>query len=68
MSVERENYSAAYDRITSVDVAEEVANMTASLIRQQGALASFASANQQPEMALTLLEGLTNYQTSKKAA
>ena len=56
MAVERENFGAAYDRITSVDVAEEVSNMVAGQIRQLGGEAAYIQANQEPHMALKLLE------------
>jgi flagellin len=52
----RENYRAAESRIRDVDVAEETANFTSASIRQQAGVAILAQANQQPALALSLLQ------------
>jgi flagellin len=49
--------SAARSRIIDADIAEETANMTKNLILQRAAVAIIAQANQQPSLAIKLLEG-----------
>ena len=53
--VARENYSAAEGRIRDTDVAAETAALTRGTILQQAGAAILAQANQQPQLALTLL-------------
>ena len=57
LQVARENFSAAESRIRDVDVAAESAELTRLNILQQAATAVLAQANQQPSLALTLLQG-----------
>lgn len=57
LSVARENFTAAESRIRDVDVAEEAAELTRLNILQQAATAIVAQANQQPQLALQLLQG-----------
>lgn len=57
LSVARENFLAAESRIRDVDVAEEAAELTRLNILQQAATAVVAQANQQPSLALQLLQG-----------
>ncbi len=57
LSVARENFTAAESRIRDVDVAEEAAELTRLNILQQAATAVVAQANQQPSLALQLLQG-----------
>jgi flagellin len=52
-----ENLSASESRIRDVDVAQETANLTRSQILQQAGVSMLAQANQQPQLALTLLRG-----------
>lgn len=56
LQVARENYAAAESQIRDVDVAEEVANMVKLQVLQQAGIAVLAQANQQPAIALRLLE------------
>ena len=49
--------TAAEARITDADVATDVANLVRQQILQQGATAILAQANQQPALALGLLQG-----------
>ena len=51
----RENTSAAESRIRDVDVAMETADLTRNSILQQAATSVLAQANQQPQLALSLL-------------
>ncbi len=51
----RENTSAAESRIRDVDVAMETADLTRNSILQQAATSILAQANQQPQLALSLL-------------
>ncbi len=51
----RENTSAAESRIRDVDVAMETADLTRNTILQQASTAILAQANQQPQLALSLL-------------
>lgn len=57
MQVARENFQAAESRIRDVDVAAESAELTRLSILQQAGAAILAQANQQPQIALTLLRG-----------
>ena len=50
-----ENLSAAESRIRDVDVAKETATLTKNNIMQQAATSVLAQANQQPQLALSLL-------------
>lgn len=56
LTVARENFAAAESRIRDVDVASEAAELTRLGILQQAGAAVLAQANQQPAMALTLLQ------------
>lgn len=57
LQVARENFMAAESRIRDVDVAAEAAELTRLNILQQAATAMVAQANQQPGLALQLLQG-----------
>jgi flagellin len=57
MTVARENFMAAESRIRDVDVAAEAAELTRLTILQQAGTAILAQANQQPGLALQLLQG-----------
>ena len=57
LSVARENYKSAESQIRDVDVAEEAANLSRLNILQQAGAAVLAQANQQPALALSLLQG-----------
>ncbi len=52
----RENYQAAGSRITDIDVAQESANLVREQIIQKAASSVLAQANQNPQIALTLLK------------
>ena len=56
LMVARENFSAAESRIRDVDVASEAAELTRLNILQQASAAVLAQANQQPQLALQLLQ------------
>lgn len=56
LQVARENFAAAESRIRDVDVAAEAAELTRVNILQQAAAAVLAQANQQPSLALNLLQ------------
>ena len=56
LQVARENFIAAESRIRDVDVAEEAANLASANILQQAGTAILAQANQQPQLALQLLQ------------
>lgn len=56
LTIARENYIAAESRIRDIDVAQEVADMTRLQVLQQAATAIVAQANQQPQVALNLLQ------------
>ena len=56
LSVARENFAAAESRIRDVDVASEAAELTRLNILQQAGAAVLAQANQQPSLALSLLQ------------
>ncbi len=51
-------YSEANSRINDADIGEESAKLTAAQIIQQAASSILAQANQQPDIAIRLLEGL----------
>jgi flagellin len=55
LSVARENFLAAESRIRDVDVASEAAELTRLGILQQAGSSILAQANQQPQLALSLL-------------
>ncbi len=55
LSVARENFAAAESRIRDVDVASEAADLTRTNILQQAGASILAQANQQPQLALSLL-------------
>jgi flagellin len=57
LQVARENFGSAESRIRDVDVASEAAELTRLNILQQAAASVLAQANQQPQLALTLLRG-----------
>ena len=56
LAVARENFAAAESRIRDVDVATEAAELTRIGILQQAGAAVLAQANQQPALALSLLQ------------
>ena len=56
LTVARENFAAAESRIRDVDVASEAAELTRLSILQQAGASVLAQANQQPAMALSLLQ------------
>lgn len=56
LQIARENFSSAESRIRDVDVASEAAELTRLNILQQAATAMLAQANQQPQLALQLLQ------------
>jgi flagellin len=55
LRVAKENFAAAEGRIRDADVAVETANLTRAQILQQAGTAVLAQANQQPQLALSLL-------------
>ena len=55
LAVARENFAAAESRIRDVDVASEAAELTRLNILQQAGASVLAQANQQPQLALSLL-------------
>jgi flagellin len=57
LGVASESLSAAESRIRDVDVAFETAELTRNSILQQASISILAQANQQPQTALTLLQG-----------
>jgi len=57
LQVARENFLAAESRIRDVDVAAESAELTRVNILQQAGAAILAQANNQPQLALSLLRG-----------
>ncbi|MCB0339357.1 MAG: flagellin FliC [Bdellovibrionales bacterium] len=57
LQVARENLQAAESRIRDVDVASEAAELTRLNILQQAGAAILAQANQQPGLALSLIQG-----------
>ncbi len=56
LSVARENFASAESRIRDVDVASEAAELTRLSILQQAGASVLAQANQQPSLALSLLQ------------
>ena len=56
ITVARENFLAAESRIRDADVAFEAAELTRLNILQQAGTAILAQANQQPQLALRLLQ------------
>ena len=56
LSVARENFASAESQIRDVDVAEEAARLTRLNILQQAGASVLAQANQQPSLALSLLQ------------
>ena len=56
ITVARENFIAAESRIRDADIAQEVADMVRLQVLQQAGTAVLAQANQQPQVALTLLQ------------
>ncbi len=56
LTIARENFLAAESRIRDVDVASEAAELTRLNILQQASASVLAQANQQPALALTLLQ------------
>jgi flagellin len=56
LSVARENFASAESRIRDVDVAAEAAELTRLGILQQAGAAVLGQANQQPSLALSLLQ------------
>lgn len=56
LEVARENFKAAESRIRDVDVASEAAELTRLNILQQAGTAILAQANQQPQLALRLIQ------------
>lgn len=57
LQVARENFQAAESAIRDADIAAEAAEMTRLNILQQAGSAILAQANQQPQLALKLLQG-----------
>lgn len=57
LEVSKENFAAAESRIRDVDVASEAAELTRLNILQQAASSVLGQANQQPSLALSLLQG-----------
>ena len=57
LQVARENFAAAESRIRDVDVASEAAELTRLNILHQAGSAILAQANNQPQLALSLLRG-----------
>jgi flagellin len=55
LSIQTENLMTAESRISDVDVATEVAQMTRNQVLAQAGTAMLAQANTIPQMALTLL-------------
>ena len=56
LRVAKENFASAESRIRDADIAEETANLTRATILQQAGTAILAQANQQPSLALSLLQ------------
>ena len=55
LGIQAENLAAAESRISDVDVATEMANMTRNQVLAQAGVSMLAQANAMPQMALTLL-------------
>ena len=57
LQIARQNFQSAESRIRDADVAQEAAELTRLTILQQAGTAILAQANQQPNLALRLLQG-----------
>jgi len=57
LEIQSENLATAESRISDVDVATEMANLTRTQVLSQAGVAMLAQANAMPQMALTLLRG-----------
>ena len=57
LDIQAENLMTAESRISDVDVATEMANLTRAQVLSQAGVAMLAQANAMPQMALTLLRG-----------
>ncbi|HUV40874.1 MAG TPA: flagellin, partial [Sedimentisphaerales bacterium] len=57
LNIQSENLGTAESRISDVDVATEMANLTKAQVLSQAGVAMLAQANAMPQMALTLLRG-----------
>jgi len=55
LNIQAENLQAAESRVSDVDVATEMANMTRNQVLAQAGISMLAQANAMPQMALTLL-------------
>ncbi len=55
LDIQSENLQSAESRISDVDVATEMANLTSTQVLSQAGVAMLAQANSMPQMALTLL-------------
>ncbi len=55
LGIQAENMATAESRVSDVDVATEMANMTKNQVLAQAGIAMLAQANTMPQMALTLL-------------
>ena len=55
LNIQSESLMAAESRVSDVDVATEMANMTRNQVLAQAGIAMLAQANAMPQMALTLL-------------
>ena len=55
LNIQAENLQAAESRISDVDVATEMANMTRNQVLAQAGISMLAQANSMPQMALKLL-------------
>jgi flagellin len=55
LNIQKENLLASESRISDVDVATEMAEMTRNQVLSQAGTAMLAQANAVPQMALTLL-------------
>ncbi len=55
LNIQKENLMAAESRVSDVDVATEIANLTRNQVLAQAGTAMLAQANAVPQMALTLL-------------
>jgi flagellin len=57
LDIQRENLMASESRVSDVDVATEMAEMTRNQVLAQAGISMLAQANAMPQMALTLLRG-----------
>jgi flagellin len=57
LNIQAENLSAAESRVSDVDIATEMTNMTKTQVLAQAGVAMLTQANNMPQMALTLLRG-----------